>query len=169
MYYEIVDLQGLSGSGCTIYSVIPKGAPLTLFEDFVAKNRHQFPEEMKAVFSNLNHIGKRHGMREIYYKSNEGRRGDQICALHAGRGPGLRLYFIKYHNDVILLGGGGYKPEGIRTWQEDPIWTEEMNLLMHIANDIGKRLVSKDDLWWSEDLKYLKGHFKNYDDAEENL
>jgi hypothetical protein len=168
MFYEIVDLFRFSGQGCTIYSVIPKGATQTIFEDFVAEYGKQYPEEMKALLTNLTIIGKSHGMRECYYKPHEGRRGDQICALFIIGGPGLRLYFIKYHNDVILLGGGGYKAVGIHTWQEDPILNEKMNLLMSLSDDMGNRLVNKDDLWWSEDLKYLEGYFKNYDDEEED-
>jgi hypothetical protein len=121
MFYEIVDLQRFSGPGCTIYSVIPKGGTETLFDEFLEEQSALHGVEVNELITRLLEIGKRHGMREHFYKPHEGRLGDNICALYIKPGGRLRLYFIKYGTDIILIGGGGYKHPRIRAWQEDAV------------------------------------------------
>lgn len=166
MLYEIVELQGFSGSACTIYSVIPKGSQETLFDQFLHENGSIYAKEVGELLSRLEQIGKVEGLREGYYKSNEGRLGDNICALYVTHGGRLRLYFIKYGNDVIIVGGGGYKYKEIRAWQDDPILSSKMQQLMAYADHIGKRIQKGDDLNWSNDLRHLEGDLKNYGNEE---
>lgn len=161
MLYEIVELQRFSGSACTIYSVIPKGSPETLFDEFLHENATLYGMEVGELLSRLKQIGESEGLREGYYKSNEGRLGDNICALYDTPGGRLRLYFIKYGNDVIIIGGGGYKDKEMRAWQDDPILSSKMHQLMAYADHIGKRIEKGDDLSWTNDLRYLEGDLNN--------
>ncbi len=167
MDYAIVDLPDFSGRGCTIYSVIPKGHTQTLLDRFIEENITDHPQEVRKLVANLRDIGGELGMRERYFKPNEGGLGDQIGAMYVHKGAGLRLYFIKYGSDVILLGGGGYKGQGIRAWQDDPKLKQEVELLIQLSKDIGSRLILKDDLWWSPDHRNIEGDLKNYGSQEE--
>lgn len=167
MDYEIVDLADFSGSGGTIYSVIPEGHSQTLFETFIEENIKDHPEEVRILIANLRVIGGELGMRERYFKPNEGGLGDQICAMYVHSGAGLRLYFIRYGSDVIILGGGGYKAIGVRAWQDDPKLKEEAELLIRLSKDIGGRLITKEDLWWSPDRRHIEGDLKKYGSQEE--
>jgi len=168
MLYEIVELQRFSGPVCTIYSVIPKGSPETLLDEFLHENSSLYGIEVSELLSRLEAIGKSEGLREGYYKSDEGRLGDNICALYVKPAGRLRLYFIKYGNDVIIIGGGGYKGIGVRAWQDDPILSGKMRQLMDYADHIGKRIQKGDDLSWSSDLRYLEGDLNNDYDEEDD-
>ncbi len=167
MEYEIVKLSRFSGKGCAIYSVRLKGQTKTLFEKFIELNLAKYPKDIRKLIANLRDIGAELGMREKFYKPEEARLGDQICAMYIKPGSGLRLYFIKYSQDVIILGGGGYKGPNVKAWQDDPNLTEDVELLIQLSDHIGMRLVKKEDLWWSKDLSEIQGELKNYEDEEE--
>jgi len=168
MFYDIIELQELSGSECTIYSVIPKGNTASLYHDFVDENVAEHPVEISDLQDRLNTIGQNFGAREAYFTLFEGKPGDNVCALFDLPGKILRLYCIRFGMNVIILGGGGQKPKNIRTWQDDPFLSLRANQMIDIAKDIGNRLQKREDLWWSENLMYLQGDLKNYNDEEEH-
>jgi hypothetical protein len=53
MYYEIIELEGLSGSECSIYAIIPKGRELSLFREFVDQHLEDFPDEIEDIVQRL--------------------------------------------------------------------------------------------------------------------
>jgi len=167
MQYEIVELASFSGERCTIYSILLKGRLDTLFDSFLRNNWGQYPEEMNDLLSRLQQIGHDDGLREGYYEPNEGKPGDGVCVLKNKAGGRLRLFFIRYGNDVIIIGGGGYKPKELRSWQDDPKLREQGDLIILLAEHIGRRIQNKDDLRWSNDLTHLLGDLKNYDNGKD--
>ncbi len=166
MYYEIVKLHRYSGKGCTIYTVRLKGQTQTLFEKFIADNLPKYQGDIRKLIANLRDIGAELGMREKFFKPEEARLGDQICAMYIKSGPGIRLYFVKYGQDVIILGGGGDKGPGVKAWQDDPELAVHVELLKRLSEHIGSRLEKREDLWWSKDLTQIEGELKNYEDEE---
>jgi len=163
--YEIVELEKFSGNKATIYSIILEGDEITLFDHFVRETLDDFKKELKFIAGRLQIIGQTTGARDKFFKLNEGKPGDGVCALYDEPGSMLRLYCIRYANVAIILGGGGPKPSEIRKWQDDKKLTLEAQTMIQVSNDILQRLQSG-DLEWSKDGYHLIGDLiiKNNDE-----
>lgn len=132
--FEIVKLNELSGDHCAIYSIRFIGEDDTLFEQFLNEYYNTFKTEVLDIFTRLKAIGRCVGLREGFYKANEGKPGDGVCALYDKPDAHLRVYFIYYGSDLIVVGDGGEKPKSVRTWQEVPVLTDA-NLLMQWVSE----------------------------------
>jgi len=110
-------------------------------------------------------IGKRTGAREHFFKLNEGKPGDGICALYDEPERNLRLYCIRWGNVAILIGGGGFKPKNIRAWQEDPLLSKEVKVVMNIAREIQQRIDDK-QITFTSDGSQLQGNLNFTDDEQ---
>ena len=163
MKYEIVKLDSCSGYGASIYSVILYGEDKTLLEKFIEENISEFKGETEDILKRLSLIGKL-GARSGWFKENEGSPGDLVCALFDEPERHLRVYCIKYGMDLIVVGGGGPKPEGMRSLQESEKLTSENKIMKEVSGDI-HRLMREGELRFSDDYKDLIGHLKvNYED-----
>jgi len=162
LQYEIVEMQPYTGSEAKVYSIIPKGETETLFEKFVDEYITEFRSEIKDILKTLYQIGNTTGARSSYFKHFEGKPGDFVCALYDLPGKSIRLYCIRFGMDVVILGGGGEKPDGVRAWQDDEKLTKEATQVIAFAEDILKR-IDDGDIYWSKDKKELEGNLKNYD------
>lgn len=165
MNYEIVELDELTGNAATIYSVILEGSEETLFDRFVLENQETYADEIRFIVNRIEQMGKNVGARHNFFKHDEGKPGDGVCALFDDPEKNLRLYCIRYGSVAIILGGGGLKPENIQAWQEDAKLSEEANCMIKISKDISERLKKDGDLSWSEDGKTLTGNLNKSDDG----
>src|ERR1700744_1508542 len=154
----------LSGGQATVYSVALEGATSSLFEQFLADYRQEFEGELNDIVMRLVAFGHKTGAREHFFKLNEGKPGDLVCALYDDPDKHLRLYCMRFGKECIILGGGG--PKTTRTWQDDPGLKKQAEMMMEVSKPIHRRLTER-DLSWSTDYKTLKGdlEFKdqNYD------
>jgi hypothetical protein len=66
--YEIVEMEPFSGSEAKVYSIIPEGENVTLFEKFVDENKVVYKEEIKDILKRLKQIGHATGARESFFK-----------------------------------------------------------------------------------------------------
>ena len=87
------------------------------------------------------------GFTDTFFKLNEGKPGDGICAITDWKGK-LRLYCIRFGNILLVLGGGG--PKTTRTYQEDPKLLSE-NLLLRNVSDVMAEAIREKDLKIEED------------------
>lgn len=165
MNYEIVELENFSGSQATIYSVIMDDDGITLFDHFVNENSTDYRKEIKFIATRLQEIGNTTGAREKFFKHNEGKPGDGVCALYDDPDSKLRLYCIRYGNIAVILGGGGSKPDGIKAWQDDEKLTLEAETIIQVSKDIMQRIHSG-DLQWSKDGSQLLGNLTISDNDE---
>ncbi|MBL0340881.1 MAG: hypothetical protein IPP71_08120 [Bacteroidetes bacterium] len=140
MKYEIVELAAFSGERAAIYSIKIEDDGETLFDKFIESNQDSFPKEIKDLLQNIVQIGKYVGTREKYFKINEGKPGDGVCALFDWPEKKLRLYCIRYQSVAIIIGGGGYKPSHICAWQDDENLKSEAELIIKIAKDVNRRI-----------------------------
>jgi len=163
--YEIVELEEFSGNRATIYSVILEGCDITLFDQFVDENEPNYPRELRFIAARLLEMGHNTGARETFFKTNEGKPGDGVCALYDDPDSHLRLYCVRYGTVAILLGGGGPKAPHIQAWQEDDKLREEANNIIAISQDILARL-QEGDLSWSTDGTKLEGNLNIEHDEE---
>lgn len=165
MEYEIVELIELSGEETRLYSVVPRGDQEDLFTQFVRKWNKIYPDEVREILGRLSLIGNRVGAREGFFKHDEGKPGDGVCALYDRPNAHLRLFCIRYGAVTVILGSGG--PKKVRAWQDDPTLKREAERMIAYARDINRRLREGYDLFWSDDRTELLGELKNYDDEED--
>jgi putative component of toxin-antitoxin plasmid stabilization module len=161
--YEIVELEEFTGKGATIYSVIMEDDATTLFEGFLRENKAKYNEEIKSIVGRLKQMGDVTGARAQFFKLDEGKPGDGVCALYDEPGSKLRLYCIRYGNVAIILGGGG--PKTVKAWQDDSKLSSEVKRMIRVSKDILERIQSG-DLEWSDDGSQLLGNLKISDNDE---
>ena len=160
MNYEIVELEELSGHMTKIYSIIPDGEEYTLFDNFILENKDTFKNEVQDILKRLVQIGSTTGARESFFKPNEGKPGDMVCALYDLPDKHLRLYCIRFGNIALIMGGGGEK--NVRAWQDDEKLSSEANKIIRYAIDIHQR-IEAGDIYWSKDGSGLEGNLNNCD------
>ena len=163
MKYEIVELLPFSGREAKVYSIIPHGEEVTIFEKFVEDYKRSNKDEVKDIIKTIYQIGHTTGARSSFFKHHEGKYGDFVCALFDLPEKRLRLYCIRFGMVAVILGGGSEKGKQIRAWQEDEKLSKEANLMIKYAKDILTRL-DEGDLYWSGDKTELLGNLKNYND-----
>lgn len=152
MKYQIVKLKQLSGKKATFYTVALEGEKKTLFERFLDENEQDFSHELIDIVDRLGVMANHVGAIRTFFKENEGRLGDLVCALYDSPKANLRLYCIRLGNAVIILGGGGHKPKTIRALQEDDKLSQE-NSLMRLISRLLYKKIKEGDLFWISDLE----------------
>ena len=144
MKFVIQKIHRLSGDKASIYTILNEETGETLLEQFVKENNLEFNNEVKDILQRLHAIGHKTGAREQFFKSDEGKMGDGVCALYDNPDKNLRLYCIRNGNVNLILGSGGVKPKSMRAFQESSKLTEENYFLRAISKLLMKRLKEKD-------------------------
>ena len=140
---ELVELDEFNSNAGHIYSVAVDCSDNTLFDMFLEENDEEYRKELGEIMVKLNTMSTYTGFSDNYFKLNEGKPGDGLCAITDTKGK-LRLYCIRFGNILLVLGGGG--PKTTRTYQEDPKLLSENLLLRDISNAMSKAIKSKDIL-----------------------
>lgn len=159
MQFELIKIEDLSGKKASCYTVILSGENESLFERFLSENSVTFKSEILDILARLRTIANHTGAREGFFKSNEGKPGDGICALYDQPGSNLRLYCIRFGQELIILGGGGPKSKAIRALQESEKLKTENYQLREIAQYIITALKEK-DIRFSDDFLDFEGQLK---------
>jgi hypothetical protein len=143
MELKLDKLEKQSGKGSSIYSFRNLESGETLFDEFIKENISHI-SELKDIIKRITTIGTKTGARENFFKLNEGKPGDGVCALYDIPASKLRLYCIRYGTTIVILGGGGPKPKDIRALQENDKLTEENYLLRTLSEEISIRIKNGD-------------------------
>lgn len=144
MKFEIVEIEELSGSHGRIYSIILGDDDCTVFDKFITANIRNHPKEVKEIYGTLKAMGQKTGIRDHFFKENEGHLGDGVCALYDSEESNLRLYCVKYGKIAVLLGGGGVKSKKIKAWQEDVTLSENAELMISISETLTQAIKDKE-------------------------
>jgi hypothetical protein len=110
-----------------------------------------------SILDKLNKMSQKFGAERMFFKENEGKLGDLVCALYDSPDSNLRLYCIRLGKTIIILGGGGYKSKLIRALQEDPTLTKENLLMRKFSEILGRKMKDRDIIW--KDEMTLDGNF----------
>ena len=137
MKCKIVKLTRFSGSEASVYSVVVDDSSTTLFENFVQENKISHIEEVKNIVMRLHTIGNDTGARYSFFKHKEGIPGDGVVALYDDPDKKLRLYAIRYGNDILILGSGGLK--NVKALQDDEKLKKENYLLRAVSARIAEK------------------------------
>ena len=144
MSYRIVEIPELSGECCKIYSISYDGEEDTLLDKFMDTYTVEYDEAVEELWKKLKFIGNEGGAREQFFRIGEGRPGDGVVALLKRSGFSLRLYGIRYGNCLLIVGSGGIKSKGIRSWQDDPVLKQSATEMIAISEAITKRIKDKE-------------------------
>jgi len=166
MRYRLVKINKLSGYEASLYSIYLEDEQRTLFERFLEENKNSFKSELTNILLRLNTIGHHTGARKQFFKSDEGKPGDGVCALFDIPKSNLRLYCIRYGSLIVILGGGGFKPKTIRALQEDKKLEDENSLMRKISLDIRKRMDDK-EISFTDDYMDFEGDLIFNDEDDE--
>ncbi len=150
MKFEIVELTNLSGPKATFYSILLEEENETLFDKFFNENKLEFRPELRTILGTIEQIANENGAKRSYFKENEGKLGDLVCAMYDTPDSNLRLYCIRFGTTVIVLGGGGYKSKKIRALQEDPKLLKEKSIVRKISEIIYQKMKDKEIFWKNE-------------------
>ncbi|RQO75572.1 hypothetical protein DBR43_09550 [Pedobacter sp. KBW06] len=156
MNFEITKIEALSGRKVSIYTILPEGKTTTLFEDFLIENSVTYKKEVEDILYRIKIMADKEGAREGYFKINEGKLEDSVCALYDKPGSKIRLYCIRLGNTAVILGGGGPKSKSIRSWQQDPALSKSVKQLIEVHDKIYQRILNK-DIKWAPNNKDLIG------------
>ncbi len=159
MKFEIVKLDQFNGNKCGVYSIFVDDEQETLFERFLSENKISFKSEIINILERISTINSITGARENYFKLDEGKPGDGICALFDLPDSNLRLYCIRYGNSLIILGGGGEKQKSVKALQEVEKLKTENYTLRKISAEIAKRIRER-EITFSEDGTEIIGELE---------
>jgi hypothetical protein len=157
MIFELVELIEFSGPKATVYSLYLEDENQTLFDKFLSENIDEHRQEILSILDKINKISYKFGAERMFFKENEGKLGDLVCALYDSPDSNLRLYCIRLGKTIIILGGGGYKSKLIRALQEDPLLTKENLIMRKFSEILGKRMKER-DIFWIDEMT-LDGNF----------
>lgn len=159
MKFEVVKLDQFNGNKCGVYSIFVDDEQETLFERFLSENKISFKHEIINILERIRTINSITGARENYFKLDEGKPGDGICALFDLPDSNLRLYCIRYGNSLIILGGGGEKKKSVKALQEVEKLKTENYILRKISAEIAKRIRQR-EITFSEDGTEITGELE---------
>lgn len=162
MSYRLVKVEPLSGKCSSIYSIIENDDEATSLEQFLADNIVSFKSETENILMRLKTIGHKTGARESFFKTFEGKPGDGVCALYDEPGSHLRLYCIRFANQLVVVGSGGHKPKSIRTLQEDEKLKNENAFLCWLSAEITSRIIDK-EISYCNDFRDFTGNLEFHD------
>lgn len=144
MKFEIVKIKQLSGKKAQIYSVIVGQDKKSVFEQFLQSNYSEYSTEIEDIVSKLKVMSTKTGAAEFFFKPNEGKPGDGVCALFDSPNKKLRIYCIRFGSVAIVIGGGGNKPKTIKAYQESPVLKKEAEMMVQISKIISEAIKNKD-------------------------
>lgn len=149
----------LSGNKATVYTVeLEDGTDL--FDQFLSENHGDYDDDLSNILQRIRSMATKTGAQEHFFKTKEGKPGDQVCALYDTPEKNLRLYCIRMGNTVIILGGGG--PKTTRTLQKDPKLKKENYIIREVSEVIKQKMISR-KLRFSDDELELIGELINHE------
>lgn len=132
----------LSGDRCQILSIKFENEDITEFEKFLINNEEKYSKQINSIVTRLSLMKSRNGCSDIYFEKEVSSPYDSICRLNNTKK--IRLYSIRFGNIALILGGGGFKPDSARTYQEVPELNSAVETLQAVYSEIEKKLLNKE-------------------------
>ena len=140
---SIVQIE--SNDKVSFYSPRYKGEELTEFEKFIKKYSVSHRKDIQTIITRLDNV-KRTSNEDRHFRY-ESKKRDRVRALPSHLDSSiLRLYCIVLAENILVLGNGGLKPKGVRTYNEDAILNKCVSELVKIDLVIKKMQRCK-EIW----------------------
>ncbi len=155
MEYELVKLPYFSNENVSVYTLTNTDSGISVFQKFIQENKDNFRREVEDITKRILSF-KEVGARYNFFKHNEGKPADGVCALYDKDESNLRLYCVRYGTVLVILGGGGQKPKNTRAFQETTKLEDENQLMRDLSAEIEKRR-RNGDIEFSKDFLDIEG------------
>ena len=156
MKCQLRKIDDLCGSRATIYTIVSKELGDSLFNIFVKENKLNYPEEVLYLYRKLKSIANVTGATENFFEMFQGNYGDRVCYI-TDETERFRLYCIRLNEEIIVLGGGGYKHPDLHAYQEDKTLDKEAGFVKEAAKIILQRMIN-DEVFYSISGNELAGN-----------
>lgn len=130
-----------SGKNVAIFSVLYEGETKNEFQKFIEKYGADdaYNDDLGIILARIQKI-EMDSAADRHFRY-EGKMREHIRALPPNiESSKLRLYCLCYGECILILGGGGNKEKGIRTWQDDPQLTKYVAELQKIDKAMSLKL-----------------------------
>lgn len=136
-----------------LYSVRLSGSQATEFEKFINDPVISEHKDFTKLTAQLSSILSRYGCEDNFFR-HASSPTDPVSELCYGK---LRLYCAKWSKTILIAGGGGIK--STRTYQEDPLLNQSVELLKYVSKLLEQRIRDKEivfdqDGFFSGDLTF---------------
>ncbi|RXK85589.1 hypothetical protein [Filimonas effusa] len=128
--YHIEKLSGRKGSIYSFYKADEHAKRVSAFTNFIEQNG-SYQDQVINILKMLRSMSSKTGFSDTFFRLNEGRPGDNICAFNDDPDAYLRVYCIKITEKIFIIGNGG--PKTTRTWNEDEKLSKAVHELMSVS------------------------------------
>lgn len=113
------------GKKAKIYSIQYDGEDNHEFHKFLTNQEVLNHPDFEPLRKKIKELYDKRGLLLQYFRpEDELFTHSEICRIDYGVGR-LRLYCIRWNDNLLILGGGGVKSSDIRFWQESPELSNE--------------------------------------------
>lgn len=120
----------------SIYSPKFENEDCTEFEKFLIQYKDSHPDDLAVIVKRIAVI-QANGIEDRHFRY-EGTKSDRVVALPSHFDSAkLRLYCLALNANILVLGNGGLKTS--RTYNEDPILSQHVQILQRIDIEIKRR------------------------------
>ncbi|MBU4446057.1 MAG: hypothetical protein L6422_06910 [Candidatus Marinimicrobia bacterium] len=138
------------GKKAKIYSIQYDGEENHEFHKFITNPVVKNHQDFQALRKKIKELYNKRGLLSQYFRPEDEKcLNPEICRIDYGQGS-LRLFCIRWNDKLLILGGGGVKPDDIRFWQESPGLSVEVRKVADAFHRIKEHL--KDNHLEIEDL-----------------
>lgn len=128
------------GRKAKIYSIQFDGEEEHEFQKFITNPEVIKHPDFQPLRKKLKELYDKRGLLNQFFRPEDDKcLHPEISRIDYGTGK-LRLYCIRWSDDLLILGGGGIKPDDIRFWQDDPILADAARKVIDVFDDLKKYL-----------------------------
>ncbi len=140
-YFNIVEIEGLSGPKASICSIQEVGSDNSEFEELLNFNFDDYKDTVNEIYQRLDRMAQTTGIQEAFF---DFKASPDIYALKET--DNLRVFCTLKFGSLIILGGGGSKLSS--SYEDDPNIDESFKDIKQISqklDDIFKTNIIKKD------------------------
>lgn len=128
------------GRKAKIYSIQFDGENKNEFQKFIEDPEVRNHPDFQSLRKKIKEIYDKRGLLQHYFRPEDDKcLHPEISRIDYGTGK-LRLYCIRWDDTLLILGGGGVKPDDVRFWQEDPELANAVKKVIDVFDDLNHYL-----------------------------
>lgn len=128
------------GRKAKIYSIQFDGDNKHEFQKFLIDPEVRKHPDFQPLRKKLKELYDKRGLLAQFFRPEDDKGfRPEISRIDYGTGK-LRVYCIRWDDNLLILGGGGVKPGDIRFWQESPELANEVRKVIKVYDDLKKYL-----------------------------
>ena len=126
-----------SGKEGRFFAIHFDGEPKNEFDALLDRFSYDDAPDLFAIDEQINEMCERLGFRDVFFTS-EDKYPTPLAALRYNKGP-HRVYCCRYGRDVLVVGGGGFKPDDADGLQDVPELKKAYDLVRYVSDEIDRQ------------------------------